>query len=605
MATLNIAPGEQFTVLSGNRIRHNQTIYEDVTLVTYGDGSAKTCAEIISEAGGDTYSEAEVKRCVKVEAYDPDDESNRGVFSIYSNNSRQTSKNDNAQVPGRVECEVFNFKGTAATNPVLKLWSDAGVTGYEPTWLGFRLVWGSTGKRSYVITYTNDFGEETQPTPAVTVDSTYMHYVKLAGIFRAPAPYDQLRLPPGTYYVPIRAMNLYRTTIGTDNTYVYRKVPIDPISVKYGLNNPISSGYGVFPHSVYVAYPNNFTYQHGWNYLDSVTDQDMTTITLESIDWDMPPTAALRGLTAGWNGMIFGHWENTLMVSEPYRPHAWPDKYKIALPHKINATIVDGNSLVVLTTGPAYMVYGAHPSALQHEALQHTQSSKESDLINGVRPPSRNVVRTPTGIVYASDEGLSIEAGGRSSNLTDKHYDKITWQEDYRGHFGKLRLGYSNEKVVMFAKDAPSVPSVMLSYETGQLSQVTGYSVRSMFSLPGTDGLLVVTGDGVGQSSLYRFEDAVASRTWCNWRSKKFVFAEPTVMGVGQVVGTGTVAINVYAAGRLVRAVSIVMVNDEPQQFRLPTGVKERMWEVEFLVAANSEVREFYLAGSALELKNA
>jgi hypothetical protein len=61
----------------------------------------------------------------------------------------------------------------------------------------------------------------------------------------------------------------------------------------------------------------------------------------------------------------------------------------------------------------------------------------------------------------------------------------------------------------------------------------------------------------------------------------------------------------VYAAGRLVRAVSIVMVNDEPQQFRLPTGVKERMWEVEFLVAANSEVREFYLAGSALELKNA
>ena len=83
-----------------------------------------------------------------------------------------------------------------------------------------------------------------------------------------------------------------------------------------------------------------------------------------------PGDAGYLQAWAGWNGMIFGHWENTLLVCEPYRPFAWPDKYKIALPHKINATIVDGASLIVLTTGPAYMIYGAHPSLLQHEPPQ-------------------------------------------------------------------------------------------------------------------------------------------------------------------------------------------------------------------------------------------
>ncbi|HQR20132.1 MAG TPA: hypothetical protein PKV98_04660 [Burkholderiaceae bacterium] len=603
MATVDILPGSQFTVLSGNRIRHNQTIYENVKTITMADGTVKTCADIIADAGGETYSDAELKRCVKVEGYDPD-QNNRGVFSVYSNNSRQTSKNDNAQVPGRVEVEMFNFKGTSANNPILKMWADAGVTGLSNTWLGFRLVWGSTGKRAYVITYTSDFGEESQPTPAVTTDSTYMHYVQLAGIFRAPEPYQWTFTPPGTYYVPIKAMNLYRTTIGTDNTYVYRKVPINPISVQYGLNNPIAPGFGIFPHSVYVAYPNNFTIQHGWQFRDSVPDKDMTLITLESTDWDTPPVNQVRGLTAGWNGMVFGHWENTLMVCEPYRPHAWPDKYKIALPHKINATICDGNSLVVLTTGPAYVVYGAHPSVLQPEPLQHTQSSKEADLINGVRPPTRSVVRTPFGIAYASDEGISVEAGGRSSNLSDKHYDKIAWQGPYRDHFGKLRLGYSNEKVVMFAKDDPTVPSIMLSNETGQLSEISGYNVRNMFSLAGTDGLLVITGTGTNPSSLYRFEDSVANRTFCNWRSKKFIYSEPTLMGVGQVVGKGSVSINVYAGGVLVHQVSLSLVEDVPRQFRLPTGVRERQWEVEFLVNQNAEVREFYLAGTPLELKS-
>jgi hypothetical protein len=598
MTTLNIVPGASFTVLSSTSIRHADNIYEGVSLITYPDGTTKTCAEIIAEAGGVNYSTNELKRCVKVEGYDPDTDG-RGIFTVYSNNSRQTSKNETASVPGRVWCEMFNFLGDADSNQIVKMWDDRGLANnFVDTWIGFKLNWGMIGARSYVLTHTSDFGEESQPTPAVSIDTTYMHKVRLSGLFRSQGPlYSH-------YYVPIRAFNLYRTTIGTDGAYVYRKVDIDPVSIAYGLNQPIAPGFGVFPHSVFVAYPGNFTYQHGWEFVDDVPDDDLGQITLDTIDWDMPPTTECRGLTAGWNGMLFAHWENTLIPFEPYRPHAAPAKYRIAFPHKINATVVDGNSLIVLTTGPAYMVTGAHPGQLNYEVLQHTQSSKEADLINGVRPPSRGVVRTPFGIAYASDEGISLEAGGRSVNMTDKHYDKISWQNEFRANFGKLRLGYSNEKVVMFMKDAPNERAIMISNETGQLSALSGYAVRNVFSLAGSDGLFVVTGTALGQSSLYRFEDNVAGRVSCYWRSKKFVFAKPGTMGVMQIAGEGVVTAAIYADGAYVASVNFTLSTNLPQQARLPTGVRATEWEIELTLQPNALVRRFYLANTPLELQS-
>ena len=187
MATASVPVGEQFEVLNPTTVRYNGTIYHDVTSITLGDGTVKTCSEILDEAGGVLYSEAELKKCVKVEGYDSY-ANNRQVFSVYSGNSRQVSKNMTGSVPGNMWCEMFDFRGDADTNYIVKMWSDAGLATFLDTWLGFRLNYGVLSTRAYVITQVNDFLEESKPSPPSTVDVNYRQYEPIKGAFRAVAP---------------------------------------------------------------------------------------------------------------------------------------------------------------------------------------------------------------------------------------------------------------------------------------------------------------------------------------------------------------------------------------------------------------------------------
>jgi hypothetical protein len=213
------------------------------------------------------------------------------------------------------------------------------------------------------------------------------------------------------------------------------------------------------------------------------------------------------------------------------------------------------------------------------------------------------VAKTPFGIAYVSDEGISIEAGGRSQNMTDKHFDKITWQRRFRPSFGRLRLAYSNEKVLMFTKDDPGSSSLMISNENGQMSALAGYAVRNTFALPGSDGLYIITGQGNQQSTLWKFEDYLSPRIATRWKSKRFIFPKPESFGCFQIAGTGTVGVQIFADGLPVFATSVALAGS--RIVRLPTGVRARRWEFQLDVAVNGEVVEFYLANTPLELQSA
>lgn len=614
MSTLNIPNVglTSFTVISATAISYNDggpkgaQIYEGVTDIQFPDGTHKTCASIIKDAGGASYSASELKVCVKVNAYDPD-AANRQVFLVYSSNSKQTAKNSVAQVPGGVTVDVFDFTGTKDTNYIVKMWTDQGLASvFDPTWLGFKLNYGISESRSYVMTQVNDFGEESIPSPPTNIGVTIMHDSYLTGAFTAPAPI-------GTdLYVPIRSFKLYRAAITSNFNFVYQRAPITPVSIQYGLNypiqwiDPLTQQPGVFPHSVYGAYPGNYVTQFGFSFTDNVLTQNLLE-SLPSLDWDAPPPRKLKGLVAWRNGMMAAYSDNQLYICEPYRPFTFPQKYIKALPWKILGLRVDENALIAVTEAEPYQFVGQHPSNVTYERLQGVQAALAPAVLpGGFVNPTRALVRTPHGVIYGTREGAVKVAGGRAEPLWHSLFTREEWVKRYGAYFGYMRMAYFDSYVLVYF-DGVSIAGfyVNVDAETPRLIewQAGGTQVAD-FVLPLTDSMYVVDYTAP-VSTVSRFADERAARLPGTWLSRDVIVANPCNFGCLQVVGYGLVIATVFADGVAVATLNFTLppstINEITQ--RLPAGFHARRWSVQFQLDVNAVVSEAYLAGTRLELK--
>ena len=323
-----------------------------------------------------------------------------------------------------------------------------------------------------------------------------------------------------------------------------------------------------------------------------------------SRDWNAPPDD-LTGLISTVNGMMVAFVGKKLYFCEPYRPHAWPQEYRYPLPYEIVSKETDGNTLIVTTTGPAYIFTGAHPSQMTWEPLPNTQAGKRSDVVRGgVRAAGRAICKTPVGVCYATDDGIVASMGGRSQLLTDKLFTKEEWKSRYGTKFGRMRLAYSNGKLAAW---------FYATGETGFIMDLAGTSITEWApapyiwtATPMPEGLYVVANSGGTTVQLQRFEDPSANRMQATWLSKKVVLPYPENFGCFQLVGSGQVNIQITAGSRQVMNITLAsLVDGVPQVVNLPHGFREREWTVQFLLTANAVVREFYIAGSPEELRNA
>ena len=157
--------------------------------------------------------------------------------------------------------------------------------------------------RSYVYTWINDYGEESQPSPpgegtGMVQNDGGNRTWQITNIQNTPA------VAGGAAYKEIR---LYRTVTALSGVTQYYKV----VDLPPG--------------------PPGFT----TSYLDLFTDLQITgNVALESTYYAGPP-AGLQGLAAMPNGILVGWVGNTLYFSENYRPHAWPVEYQIAVEHPV------------------------------------------------------------------------------------------------------------------------------------------------------------------------------------------------------------------------------------------------------------------------------
>lgn len=144
---------------------------------------------------------------------------------------------------------------------------------------------------------------------------------------------------------------------------------------------------------------------------------------LPSADW-LPPPARLQGILALPNGVMAGFFANTLCLSAPNFPFAWPLGNQLPTDTPIVAIASIDTTVLVLTTGHPYTAWGSDPSA-------YTMSKETAN--QGCVAKRSAATHKRLGVVYASGNGLCYYRGQGQLDLIrtpqgDPYFSIEQWQ---------------------------------------------------------------------------------------------------------------------------------------------------------------------------------
>lgn len=454
---------------------------------------------------------------------------------------------------------------------------------------------GATGTvRIYVYTFVTAFGEESEPSPAsADIYWTPGQTVTLSGFAAPPAGRN------------IASQRIYRAQTGKTGTQLFL------------IAERAASGA---------------------NFVDNVSPE-LIQEEIPSVGWNAPPND-LTGLISLPNGMMAAFSGKELCFCEPYRPHAWPEAYRLTLDYDVVGLGAFGSSIIVATTGTPYIVNGTAPENMVSERIE-----QNLPCIN-----ARGIADMGYSVIYPSHDGLvSVTASG-ATVISTRLFSRDDW----------LRLNPYN----MVAGQYNGRYFTSYSY-----SDVTGVEFRGTFimDLTGeqpfliradvqgqamfydvTTGLLFLLIDG----SVYEWDSLNQPNAMMSWKSKLFVLPKPTNFGAilvesdagftpeeiaaieaeivrikaanaalfgqrsigGELDGGAlnsfalngdilqplpslnrNISVSVYADRKLVATVGRIN-----KMARLPSGFLSALWEIE--VSADSPVTQITLAGTGAEL---
>lgn len=257
--------------------------------------------------------------------------------------------------------------------------------------------------RAYAYTWVTAYGEEGAPSPPTTGTGTSDGVWDIE--ITAPTVGDLAGRN-------LASVNIYRTITGADGVATYYLVT----------NLPIAST----------------------SYIDVLLSTEISgNQQLASVGWT-PPPEGLQGVESMSNGILVG-WTNEreLWFCEPYRPHAWPAAYSIAVDYPIIGVKFGLGALVVLTTGTPFIVTGITPATM---AIQP---------VNVVEPclSRRAIVAGLGGVHYASPNGEVVVSPGGTVNSTMQVYSRQQWNALTPG---KMMSARYSTAVLTFVRDAPA-----------------------------------------------------------------------------------------------------------------------------------------------------
>lgn len=319
------------------------------------------------------------------------------------------------------------------------------------------------------------------------------------------------------------------------------------------------------------------------NFTDVVANNPIQEL-LPSLDYN-PPPAGLSGLVAMPNGMMAAFSGKSLYFCEPYRPHAWPEKYILSTDFEIVGLGVFGSSLAVLTVGQPYIVTGTAPDSMQMEKLE----------INLPCLSARGIVDLGYSIAYPSPDGLVIINTSGAQLVSRSLFTRDQWQRLNPSSF--VSSVYAGRYVASYTPLSGAAATIILDLAGDQffVSHAPQHAT-AMFSEIGTGALYFVVG-----TTIYEWDALTEPPAALVWRSKQFVLNGHTnfsafLADVEAVPGDHdtTFTARIYADGALKATIDTI---NEPA--RLPGGFLARTWEIE--VETNAKVTALALANAPYE----
>lgn len=447
---------------------------------------------------------------------------------------------------------------------------------------------GVAESRAYVYTWVTAYGEESPPSPA----TLYTGLSVGAWSITMTAPGGGV-----TTNRNISLVRVYRTVTSSAGTATYYLVSEQAIAATT-LSDAIPS--------------------------TTVTGGNI----LQSTYWT-PPPSDLSGMITLPNGMVAGFRSNEVWFCEPYRPHAWPVPYTLAVEFPIVGLGVIGQTLIVCTTASPYAISGISPSSMAVSRI----SVNEPCLSRG------SIVSTQGGVIYASSNGLAMATPGSVNVLTHSMITKDKWLDalymetvravSLNGAYycwGSVRAGcfdpatFDNPSFLLDDFSGSRMGALIEFIDTRVSFNKLTYAnpIYNTYTDHWT-GEVFLLHDGQVQ-----WLDISASRSHDSylWRSKKITtpnlrnfealrvwfdtFPEtPALNPIPNASLVQTLAsdqwglLRVYADNRLVYTRELRNSGDI---FRLPSGFKAAYWTVE--IEARVSISSVEIASSAKELMN-
>lgn len=454
---------------------------------------------------------------------------------------------------------------------------------------------GDITTRLYVYTWVTEFGEESEPCPVSNeIDWQAGKTVTLSGFSSWPAGRG------------IAKQRIYRSQSSSQ------------------------SGTDLFFIAERVASIANFT---------DIYAPDQFGEVCPSRDWNPPPDD-LQGLIAMPNGMMVGFRGKELCFCEPFRPHAWPEKYRLTASYEIVGLGAYGTTVVAGTKGYPYVASGNSPESMIEQKIE-----VNLPCING-----RGVVDLGFSVAYPSNDGLVVVSGESATVATANLFTRPQWQRLSPATLVSAQFtGRYFTSYWYLDTDGVTVNQGTIAIDlTGQQPFVLRYPFKAeayYFDLP-SGQLYYVLGN-----TLYEFDALGQQSEIMTWKSKRVVLPEPTSMGAilvesgvnespeekqarldaiaaveaynvtllnsdsmgseidGAAFDTFSmngdptrpmppkpfVSVKVYGDGTLVKTVSKL---DEVQ--RIPGNRRARIWEIQ--VNGTAQVEQVKLAGTVREL---
>ena len=442
----------------------------------------------------------------------------------------------------------------------------------------------------FAYTYVSGFGEESQPSPlSAILDWSEGVIVNISGMVPAPSGRNLTRI------------RIYRSqTSATGATGLFFVDEISGASTTYAYN--------------------------------SVTTPSLQEL-IPSTDYDQPPDD-LTGITSLPNGMMAAFVGKDLYFSEPYQPHAWPEKYVLTVDFEIVGLAAFGSTIAILTRGTPYVAQGTHPDNFVMEKM-------EANLPCMSR---RGIVDIGYAAVYPSADGLVVISASEANLMTRAMFSREQWAAmapesftaaNYDGLYMFTHTMGDYDVVTSGVQGINPFPADYIIGGTPESTAPTGrsYDFGSPFTAFGEQrvGSIDVSGQtpyflpfsivqpramitDIRSGDLFILEsDGLVVSRWDDkdqgaqnlvWRSKKNrlphtgMFSVIMVRTQDQTLTDDLVVVEVFADGRKIHTSNRANVPE-----RMRSGIRSHDWEIE--INSNVPVVSIKMAGSIEELMGA